>query len=190
VDNIKEEFREVINEIIDSMEENDIGDLFDLTKENSIEEESISQLIAIKGEIKKLTKSVHTLKIDSDDIKLKDEADSLIAFYEFLSSSVESLNSMPQISHFGLSKFRESFFSFKKGMEDTQLLYENVMDKFSLIPLAKVGDIFDAHIHEAIEKEENKEKEDGEILEVIEQGYEYKNEIISYPKVKVNKKEI
>ncbi len=189
MDNIKEQFREVINEIIDSMEDEDIGDLFDLTKENSTEEQSISELITIKGEIKKLTKSVHTLKINSDEIKLKDEADSLINFYEFLSSSRDSLNSMPKIKHFGLSKFKDSFISFKKGMEDIESFYENVMDKFSLTTLARVGDIFDPNIHEAIEKEENKDKQDGEILEIIEQGYRYKDKIISYPKVKVNKKD-
>jgi len=187
MDSIREDFREIINEIIDSMNEEDIRELFEYTNEESQEEHSISELIAIKGEIKKLTKSVHTLKVDSDEVELKSEAHSLINFYEFISSSKESLDTMPEITHFGLGKFRESFYSFKKGIEDIELLYKDVMERFSLLSMAKVGDSFDPEIHQAIESEEMKNRRDGEILEIFEQGYRYKDKTISYAKVKVNK---
>ena len=50
----------------------------------------------------------------------------------------------------------------------------------------KIGDIFDAEIHEAITQiPAQKEKDKGKIFDIIEVGYQLGEKIIRYPKVVV-----
>ena len=50
----------------------------------------------------------------------------------------------------------------------------------------KIGDLFDAEIHEAISQiPAKKEKEKGKIIDIIEAGYQLGEKIIRYPKVVV-----
>ena len=50
----------------------------------------------------------------------------------------------------------------------------------------KIGDLFDAEIHEAITQiPASKEKDKGKIIDIIEAGYQLGEKIIRYPKVVV-----
>ena len=52
----------------------------------------------------------------------------------------------------------------------------------------KIGDLFDAEIHEAITQiPASKEKDKGKIIDIIEAGYQLGEKIIRYPKVVVGK---
>mgnify|MGYP001213861176 FL=1 len=52
----------------------------------------------------------------------------------------------------------------------------------------KIGDLFDAEIHEAITQiPASKEKDKGKIIDIIEVGYQLGEKIIRYPKVVVGK---
>ena len=49
-----------------------------------------------------------------------------------------------------------------------------------------LGEKFDPNYHYAVEKESNKDKEDGIILEVVNVGYTYKERVLRPAMVKVN----
>tara|TARA_S200000501_G_scaffold357960_1_gene382194 strand:- start:3 stop:515 length:513 start_codon:yes stop_codon:yes gene_type:complete len=81
----------------------------------------------------------------------------------------------------------------EKGLldqEGVQLIYNKfheVLKNNGLIPTkAKIGDEFDAEMHEAISQiPAPSEKEKGKIIDIIETGYQLGDRIIRYPKVVV-----
>ncbi len=61
------------------------------------------------------------------------------------------------------------------------------MNQIEVRVSARVGDRFDSSLHEVVEVIEDRNVEDGTIVDVVEDGFLYKNEIINYAKVKVNR---
>ena len=47
--------------------------------------------------------------------------------------------------------------------------------------------MFDHNLHDAVMVDENKDVEDGKILEVLQKGYKYHDKVIRTAMVKVNK---
>ncbi len=62
----------------------------------------------------------------------------------------------------------------------------NVLADNGVTPIEAIDQQFDPKVHYAVEKESNKEKENGIILEEIQKGYMYKDRIIRPAMVKVN----
>ncbi len=67
------------------------------------------------------------------------------------------------------------------------MLYDDILKSIELELAAKVGDEFDPDIHEAVEVIEDKDIEDGTVVEILEEGFLYKNKLLNYAKVKVNR---
>lgn len=155
------------------------------------EEESIAEeLIVIKGEFKKLTKLVQQMQTQLETVKpeqCEDELQPFITFYAFLKNSKDALNAMPQNSMFGVSKFNRAFGAFEGGFKSIDRLYEDILKSIDLKVSTKVGDTFDPNIHEAVEVVEDNKIEDSTIVEVLEEGFLYKNKLLNYAKVKVNR---
>ena len=63
----------------------------------------------------------------------------------------------------------------------------DILKEIDLSPTAKVGSLFDVNTHEIIDVVNDLTKGDEIIIEVIEQGFIYKDNLINYAKVKVNK---
>lgn len=61
-----------------------------------------------------------------------------------------------------------------------------VLEEDGLKEIKALGEMFDPNIHYAVEKENDKEKENGVILEVINVGYMYKERVLRPAMVKVN----
>ncbi len=192
---LKKQFTARLTAIIDGMEDEEVFSLLDII-DNDEQERDKSELIAIRGEIKKLTKMVYkSIEANSKEVEEVDEGDEnrelkpLIDFHQFLLNSKESLDSLPEISHFGLDKFKKPFYAFEKGFADIEMLYIQLMEHFGLIETAKIGAKFDPTLHEAIEVEHSKSKGINTITEVYYQGYRVDDNIVKYAKVKVNKGE-
>ena len=155
------------------------------------EDESIAEeLIVIKGEFKKLTKLVQQMQIQLENVKKvrsRDELKSFINFYSFLQNSKDALHSMPQNSMFGVSKFNRAFGAFENGFKSIDMLYDDILKSIELQISTKAGDRFDSDIHEAVEVIEDKNIEDGVVVEVLEYGFLYRDELLNYAKVKVNR---
>jgi len=186
----KDELKDYISNQIDLMSDAELNEL-SLFFQKEDEDESIAEeLIVIKGEFKKLTKLVQQMQIQLENVKKvrsKDELKSFISFYSFLQNSKDALHSMPQNSIFGVSKFNRAFGAFENGFKSIDMLYDDILKSVELKISAKVGDRFDSDIHEAVEVIEDKNIEDGVVVEVLEYGFLYRDELLNYAKVKVNR---
>ena len=64
--------------------------------------------------------------------------------------------------------------------------FEQVLEKEGVKEIKAVGEIFDAKLHYAIEKANDKEKPNNTVLEVLQKGYMFKDRILRPAMVKVN----
>ena len=62
----------------------------------------------------------------------------------------------------------------------------NVLSSDGLKEIEALNKPFDPNVHHAIEKVENKEKENGIVIEVVQKGYTYKEQLLRPAMVKVN----
>jgi len=186
----RDEFKEYICNKIDLMDKEEISELSQFLKEKNEDETIVEELIIIKGEFKKLTKLVQQMQTGLESVKKEhseDELNSFIILYSFLKNSKDALHSMPQNSMFGVSKFNRAFGAFENGFKSIDMLYENILKSIDLKLSTRVGDKFDPQIHEAVEVIEDKNIEDSKIVEVLEEGFLYKDKLLNYAKVKVNR---
>ncbi len=196
----REKFKEYICYQIDMMEESELDEFASFITTNSedkkaIEDEKvIEELIIIKGEFKKLTKLVQSMeqkmeqKIDNIEVsKREDEIKPFILFDNFLKNSKDAIDSMPQASLFSISKVNRSIISLQSGFSSSMSQYENILNTLGVQRCAKIGDIFDASLHEVVEVVEDREMANESVIEVLEEGFIYSDKIINYAKVKVNR---
>ncbi len=186
----KEELKEYICRQIDLMDEAESSELIQFLQSKSEDESVAEELIVIKGEFKKLTKLVQSVHERLENIKkeqTKEELKPFLTFYTFLKNSQDALASMPKNSLFGISKFNRAFGAFENGFKSIDMLYADIMQGTQLQLSARAGDKFDSNFHEAIELIKDEKLEDGIIIEVLEDGFIYKNELLNYAKVKVNR---
>lgn len=186
----KDELKEYICKQIDLMDTEDIYDLSYFLEEKDTEEALFGELTVIKGEFKKLTKLVQLTDTKIETIRHelnKEDFKAFITLYSFLKNSKDALSSMPENSIFGISKFNRAFGSFENGFKSIDKLYGNILDTLELKLSAKIGDIFNPDFHEAVEVIEDKKVADGTIVEILDEGFLYKDRLLNYAKVKVNK---
>jgi len=62
------------------------------------------------------------------------------------------------------------------------------LEEWKLVPFAEPGDTLDPELHDAMMVQSDPEKEENQILQVFEKGYQYKDRILRHAKVIVNKK--
>lgn len=76
---------------------------------------------------------------------------------------------------------------FLSGMKMIYSSLVNTLEKYGVKEIEALGKKFDENYHHAVMTEENKEKEEGIIIEVFQKGYTYKDKVIRPSMVKVNK---
>ena len=69
------------------------------------------------------------------------------------------------------------------GVEMTLRQMLDALKGIGVTPIGEAGEIFDPNRHEAIMHIEDPEKQDGEIVEVFQRGYGYKEETVIRPAV-------
>ncbi|MFK5977166.1 MAG: nucleotide exchange factor GrpE [Sulfurovum sp.] len=186
----REKFKEYICYQIDMMDESELDEFASFITTNSEDEKVIEELIIIKGEFKKLTKLVQSMeqKIDNVEVSKKDEElKPFILFDNFLKNSQDAIDSLPKASMFSTSKVNRSIISLQSGFSSSMSQYENILNTLGLKRCAKVGDRFDASLHEVVEVIEDREIANESVVEVLEEGFIYSDKIINYAKVKVNR---
>ncbi len=166
----KEELKAEVLNIIDSFEEEDLKESAGLLY--NFEEELLNEFLALKGEVKKNTKLL---------VKSEFDIDKFIKFNENFLNAIDSLNSF-QIEDSGFNEL-------KVGLNSTLELWKNIVNEIELKELAIIGENFNSQVQEAIEVVNEDNFKDREIIEVIKQGYTYKDNIINYAQVKINKKD-
>jgi len=186
----KEKLKEYISYQIDRMDEAELQELSQFLEEKSDEEHVAEELIVIHGEFKKLTKLVQSMQGELNRVRSqysKSDMMPFITLYKFLKNSQDALGSMPEPSLFGMKRFDRAFGAFVNGFDSIGELYESIIETVGLELSAQKGDLFDPDRHEAVEVLEDKNLESGVIVEVLEEGFLYKGELLNYAKVKVNR---
>jgi molecular chaperone GrpE len=72
-----------------------------------------------------------------------------------------------------------------KGMEMIHARMYQALKKIGLEPIETAGKQFDPHLHQAVERVETKDAEDGTILEEFQRGYFFKGKMLRPSMVKV-----
>jgi len=102
------------------------------------------------------------------------------------------LNLLPVIDNFeramGVEVNDNNVDSIKKGIEMIYKQFMSVLEKEGLKPFSSIGEKFDPYKHEAIEVVEDENREEGIVVDEIERGYYYKNELLRPAKVIISKK--
>ncbi|MGQ9462322.1 MAG: nucleotide exchange factor GrpE [Candidatus Fervidibacter sp.] len=80
--------------------------------------------------------------------------------------------------------------AFRQGMELIVRLFHDVLKRLDVEPIPSEGQKFDPHYHEAFERVERDDIEDGTIVGVVEQGYKMGDKVIRPAKVRVATKPI
>jgi len=88
---------------------------------------------------------------------------------------------------FSKKRVNRSIKSLQNGFSSVEEQYEKILTQIGLKRCATVGDRFDSNLQEVVEVIEDKNREDGIVVEILEEGFLYNNEIINYAKVKVNR---
>jgi molecular chaperone GrpE len=76
---------------------------------------------------------------------------------------------------------------FRSGVELIYKQLQDVLVKLGVRPITAKGELFDPHIHEAIEMVETSEAPDHEVLEELQRGYKFRERLLRPAMVKVAK---
>src|SRR5271165_6833490 len=74
---------------------------------------------------------------------------------------------------------------FRSGVELIYKQLQDVLEKLGLRPISAKGEIFDPHLHEAIEMVDTTEAKDHEVLDELQRGYKLKERMLRPAMVKV-----
>ena len=74
---------------------------------------------------------------------------------------------------------------FRNGVELIYRQLEDALGKLGLRPIPAKGELFDPHLHEAIEMVDTSEAKDHEVLEELQRGYKLKERLLRPAMVKV-----
>jgi molecular chaperone GrpE len=74
---------------------------------------------------------------------------------------------------------------YAKGMELIHQRLVESLKKLGLEPIVSVGEVFNPHVHNAVEKHETEDAPDGTVLEDYQRGYNFKGRLLRPAMVKV-----
>ncbi|MEE8403429.1 MAG: nucleotide exchange factor GrpE [Candidatus Hydrothermarchaeaceae archaeon] len=146
----------------------------ELKEKDKTIEEYISRLKYLQADFENSKKAIERekeslVKCANDDLILK-----LLDVYENLERAVEN--------------GRAEKGPLSEGVEITCGQLKSVLENEGLVVIKAVGEKLDPFRHEAIMQEENKDIEEGTILEEFQRGYMLNDRVIRYSKVKVSKR--
>lgn len=76
--------------------------------------------------------------------------------------------------------------SFVEGMDMIFKQLMTVLDKFGVVEINALGEVFDPNIHNAVMTEDNDDFESGHVTEVLQKGYTLNGKVVRPSMVKVN----
>jgi len=80
------------------------------------------------------------------------------------------------------------FKAVQEGVDMIQLQIQKFLKDIGLERIKAVGEKFDPHMHEAIETEESKDKEDGLIVAELKPGYRFNGRLLRPAMVRIAKR--
>lgn len=117
-----------------------------------------------------------------EELRAKEETDYVIK--QVLKSLLPTIDSMERAK--GEINEEEKDHPMYIGLLRTYKQMEKFLEDLGVEEIKASGE-FDPEFHEAIREEEGGDMESGEIIEVLEKGYTFKNKVIKATKVKIAK---
>lgn len=160
-----------------NIEDNNLDEVISLEKKKIIEKDNQIKInwdlfIRAKAEIENIKKQ--NLK-DIENIKkyvLKDFAKELINVIDSLENAFEANKE-----------------NYDEGFNLINKMLINILEKYSIKKIAiEENAIFDPVFHEVVNIDENSEKENNVILNVLQSGYTIHDQVLRYSKVSISKK--
>jgi molecular chaperone GrpE len=74
---------------------------------------------------------------------------------------------------------------YRKGLELIQRQFADALVRHGLEPIPAAGQMFDPHVHEAVERVETQEHPDGAIIDVMQDGYLFNGRVLRPSMVRV-----
>lgn len=133
------------------------------------------------------------LKAEFDNFRRRKEKE-IIQYLEydglrFIEKILPIIDDFDRMLHAtGKSEGNMNYASLKEGGEMVFKKFIKFFEDTQVKSFGEPGDILDAELHDAMMTKTDKKKKEGEILEVFEKGYRYKDKVIRHAKVIVNKK--
>ena len=171
-----------------------------MTKDNKVKKDKLTKKVSKqvskkKNDVKKVESELNSLK--DKHIRLKAE------FENFRRRKSEEISRLLQyegetvIKGFlpildDINRMMAINNTSEKSLKDGMVLVDSKIQKFfenlEIVPFGDKGDLMDPEIHDAMLTQEDKNFEDGAILDVFEKGYRYRDKVVRHAKVIVNKK--
>lgn len=174
----------------------------DETKEKVVNQETVHE-----EETKKEKRNKHKEQVDALELEIKDLKDKMlrnaaelenfkkrmhnerINDRKYASKNLigEILNPLDQLDRIvNMTTDNDLLKNFLIGFKMINDQLFNVLSSDGLKEIEALNKPFDPNLHHAIEKVENKEKENGIVIEVVQKGYTYKEQLLRPAMVKVN----
>ena len=174
----------------------------DETKEKVVNQETVHE-----EETKKEKRNKHKEQVDALELEIKDLKDKMlrnaaelenfkkrmhnerINDRKYASKNLigEILNPLDQLDRIvNMTTDNDLLKNFLIGFKMINDQLFNVLSSDGLKEIEALNKPFDPNLHHAIEKVENKEKENGIVIEVVQKGYTYKDQLLRPAMVKVN----
>lgn len=153
-------------------------------KKNKLE----AKIEALENQVKELNDKYLRTLADTENYKKRIEAEkNMIKKYAASSFATELLIPFEQFSKIVEFPTEDQVLkNFLIGFKMIKDQFEQALEREGVKEIKALGLPFDANVHHAIEKESNKEKENGIVLEVLQKGYYFKDRILKPVMVKVN----
>ena len=140
----------------------------------------------LAGDLQDLRQTLQRRQADFDNYRKRIDKERADDWKRANARVVEAL--IPVIDGFehALAAHRESEYeNYRKGFE---LIYKQLMDNLTKLGVERIdplGQPFDPHLHQAVDRTEIADKEDGTILEVFQPGYVFHGRVLRPAMVRV-----
>lgn len=166
-----------------NMNEEDIKEEIFLNEENeeeSIKDDRDDKIINLQNELSEITDKFYRANADFENIKKRLEKEKNIAVsYAGESFAKEMLPIIDALEEALKIEVEDNEFAknIKKGIEHCANMMLNVFEKQGIMQISTDGK-FDPNIHNAISQIESEELESGDIAQVYQKGYMYKDRVL------------
>lgn len=147
----------------------------------------------LKEQIRMLEDKYLRLKAEFDNFRRRKDKEVIqyleydgLRFIENILPIVDDFNRMLHATE--KSDKRDNQDSIKEGAEMVYQKLVRFLADSQVKSFGEPGETLDADLHDAMMTKTEEKRKDGEILEVFEKGYRYKDKVIRHAKVIVNKK--
>ena len=145
-----------------------------------------AEIARLSGDLQDLRQTLLRRQADFDNYRKRIEKERAEDSNRYTARFVEAL--IPIIDGFeqALAAHREpAYENYRKGFE---LIYKQLLDNLAKLGVERVepvGQHFDPHLHQAVDRTETNEAEDGTILQVYQPGYVFHGRVLRPAMVRV-----